>query len=517
MTNDDREIRRFIHDRFVELFLSHSNRAQAALLATKVLAASIWFRRTGEGLAWAWLAISVLVIAWRWLGTRQFVMRGGRGQTSLRIATVLAINGVLMAVPLWAFPAMTEGERAMLAMVIVATGTASAVTTSGHLHVYLAFTLPMFLALAAAFFWEGMQLDRLGNWGVATMVVLYQAFLIGFGRQSNQLFEESCRYRYGEQEHNRTLKQALEQADESNRAKTRFLAAASHDLRQPIHSMTVLVAALKLRETDSGCQEIVHLLDTVNQAMSRQLDSLLDISKLDAGAVAPVLLPLRLDHLLEGLQMTWAPVARERRVLLHVDAELGLGTVSDEALLSRVLNNLVDNAMKFTPTGGEVSISLIRSAEAVSIKVRDSGVGIPAHEREKVFQEFYQLSNPERDRTKGLGLGLSIVRRLCTLLDISLTLDSTEGLGTTVTLTMPHAAALPVGGANPAAARRAPTGCVVLVIDDEQVVRMSMRLLLLQVGCEVLLAESREQAVAHAAQGRIDVVLSDFRLRDGDS
>jgi len=243
------------------------------------------------------------------------------------------------------------------------------------------------------------------------------------------VFEESCRFRYGEQESNRELTRALERLNEASRAKTQFLAAASHDLRQPFHSLNVLVAALQLRPLDERSREIAGLLDAVNQSMSKQLDGLLDISRLDAGTVQPTLAPLRLDDFVAAHHATLTPLARDRGQRLVLDAAAGITVVSDGALLMRVLSNLTDNALKFTPAGGIVTLSLRRDGDAAVLSVADSGIGIASAEHERVFREFYQVSNVERDRSKGLGLGLSIVQRLCALLGVTLQLDSQPGRG----------------------------------------------------------------------------------------
>ncbi|KQW02827.1 hybrid sensor histidine kinase/response regulator [Rhizobacter sp. Root1221] len=303
---------------------------------------------------------------------------------------------------------------------------------------------------------------------------------------------------------------------EADRAKTQFLAAASHDLRQPLHSMNVLVAALSLRDLDERSREIVGLLETVTQTLSKQLDGLLDISKLDAGTVQPEFAVHRIDELLASLHATLAPVARELGIRLELDLAAEASALTDGALLTRAFSNLADNALKFTARGNTVRFSVGRDGQHVVAAVSDTGRGIPLDEQTRVFQEFYQGDNQERDRSKGLGLGLSIVKRLCGLLSAELSLDSRPGEGTTVTLRLPEVTAQP----RPALrARRftVPKGLSGIIVDDEPLVRESMRLLLTELGCTVHLADCTAQAERIAQVCHVNVVLSDYRLREGEN
>lgn len=517
---DELQVRAYVRDRFVDMFLSQNRRAQGGLLISALLVAWIWFARTQATAALLWTAAALLVTALRFAFTESWV-RASRHTAGLsptgRIVAVLGVNGVLMALPLLAFGHLTELERAGVSIILMATATASVATTSGYRFVFLAFAAPMLVALALAWALTAPIGGHVAAArGLALLIGLYLLFLASVGRQAQQVFEESSRYRHAEQGRNRQLQQALATADEASRAKTQFLAAASHDLRQPIHGMNVLVAALSLHELTPRAREIVVLLESVNQVLSRQLDGLLDISKLDAGIVRPDPAPQRLDRLLTTLHGTLAPVARERGIELRLHIEDSATAQTDGPLLVRVLSNLCDNAIKFTRRGGRITLGLRREGSQAVLSVADTGIGIARNEQARVFAEFYQVGNVERDRTRGLGLGLAIVRRLCTLLDVQLTLSSELGTGTTVRLCLP---ALPVQAepTPPAPAPMLPAGLSVLVIDDEPMVRESMRLLLSAMDCSVHLADSTEHARAIATAHTLDAVLSDFRLREGDS
>ena len=280
--------------------------------------------------------------------------------------------------------------------------------------------------------------------------------------------------------------------------------------------MNVLVAALSLRPLDGPTKEIVALLGSVNQTLSKQLDTLLDVSKLDAGIIRAEFAAHRLDTLVAAHHAAISPLAVQRgvRVDLHTEPELWVRT--DAALLTRALSNLSDNALKYTPAGGSVRLVAQAQGDEVLLQVADTGIGIAADEQERVFREFYQVDNVERDRSKGLGLGLSIVRRLCRLLDVALVMDSAPGRGTTVTLRLQRAAAA-LEAAPSADTRLRPPGLRVLVVDDESMVRDSMRLLLQELHCTVHLADGVAEACRIAAAEPLDLVLSDLRLRGGDS
>ena len=394
----------------------------------------------------------------RFVFTERFVRAAAPSRQAARIAGVLALNGVMMAIPLVAFEHFNAVERAAVSIVLLATATASAATTAGYRDVFLAFALPMLVPLAIVWVVAGSDAaERTGSWGLGLLILAFLGFLVSIGRQVNKVFEDASRYRHGEQQLTRELQAALEQADELNRAKTRFLAAASHDLRQPIHGITVLVAALGLRALDPRSREIVGHLDTVNQLLSTQLDSLLDISRLDAGIVRPEPGLHALDGIVRPQAEALAPVAAAKGIRLALGRLDRVVVRTDPALLGRVLGNLADNALKFTPAGGRIEFSVVRDGDRARVTVADTGIGIPAAEHGKVFREFYQVGGAGRDRAKGLGLGLSIVRRLSDLLGASLSLESREGAGTVVTVSLP---ALPrrrraVAGARHGPERRA--------------------------------------------------------------
>lgn len=508
-------VSKLVEEQFIDTYLRNNGKAQIGLFLSAVVAALIWNARVPGPWPMVWLAVFALVTGWRYLNTTAFVMSAQEGDRFRRIEITMLVNGAMMAVPLSAFAAYTELERMAISIILMATATASTTTTSGYRSVFLAFALPMLGPLALAWaLTPHPDANWLSTWGISALILFYLGFLVNVARQVAAVFVQSCQYRLGEQQTNLQLKAALDVADESNRAKTHFLAAASHDLRQPIHSINVLVATLSLRPLDAETKDIVRLLDSVNQTMSRQLDALLDLSKLDAGIVVPNMTSRRLDILVQEHAKTLGPAANAKGVTVALDDAPAITVLSDEMLLRRVLSNLTDNALKFTPAGGTVRLRVWQEDDRAHVFVADSGIGIPLTDQARVFQEFFQVDNAERDRSKGMGLGLSIVQRLCKLMGIQIQLVSAPGVGTTVTLSM-QAISAPPAPVRPTPASDAPPvtpGLMVLVLDDQAMVRQSMTVLLRQLGCMVFSAETVEQAMAIARQNAIQVLFADQRL-----
>jgi len=358
---------------------------------------------------------------------------------------------------------------------------------------------------------------------MAVLIVLFAMIQVFFVRDNERVVRESFAIRY----ENERLLAALERerqevlfardrAEEANRAKSQFLAAASHDLRQPLHALSLFSATLSLRAADGTTGEIAGHINKALASLSTLVDSLLDISKLDAGAVRPELQRVNVKALIERIGADYRPVAHEKGLAFRI-APVKAEVETDPVLLERVLRNLVDNAFKYTAVGS-VSLEAELREGSVRIAVRDTGAGIPKSERERIFEEFYQVGNPERDRGKGLGLGLAIVRRLARLLDLEVQMESHLARGSTFAVTLACAAEQITK--QPALSRQeaddagALAGVMVLVIDDEPSVRVGMRTLLESWGCRVAacggFVEAQRLLDDYALD--VDVIVADFRL-----
>ena len=312
------------------------------------------------------------------------------------------------------------------------------------------------------------------------------------------------------------LGRLYQQLEAANLAKSRFLAAASHDLRQPLHALNLFVAQLR-RETDQAERaRLVERVDASVAAMNELFNALLDISKLDAGVVTPSISEFPVDHLLKRIEMTFAAAAREKGLRLRVVSS-GAFIRSDFILLERILLNLVSNAIRYTAVGG-VAVGCRRRGDALRIEVWDSGIGIPEDQRGSIFREFHQLPTAERERGGGLGLGLAIVDRLGRLLDHPIELTSRPGSGSRFAVVVAMASSRQLPDQPPEAAATDRTlGKLVLVIDDDALVLDSMRGVLKSWGCGVVTANSGAAALACLAdlEGPPDLIISDYRLADG--
>jgi CheY-like chemotaxis protein len=311
---------------------------------------------------------------------------------------------------------------------------------------------------------------------------------------------------------------ARSDAEIANRSKTQFFAAASHDLRQPLHAMGLFAAALSDRVHDPEVQQVVHSINASVDALEGLFNELLDISKIDAGVIKPALSHFALAPLLERLRMDFEPEAFERRLVLRV-VPTRLFVHSDPVLLERILRNLIANALRYTWQGGVVVGARRRGREA-SIEVWDTGVGIEPEERQRVFEEFYQIGNPERNSRKGLGLGLSIVKRLTTLLDAPLAMSSVRGRGSVFRVRVPLGRQPEAGPAAARASRVAPGGLtdrVIVVVEDEPAVLQGMEVLLKGWGATVVACSAVPELLERIAalEDAPDLIIADYRLREG--
>ncbi len=502
-------------DELLALFARQGRRVPIPVFLCALLLAAVASSQLGGWLPWAWVAAVAGVLAVRWKVLRALPSAHYSARHKLRIAAALSgINGLVHATSIGFAMHLDAPGRAILTIVLLGLCAGAVATTGGYRPAFLAFSGTTLLPLSAM--WAAGTGDRMQWMDVFTamLILVYGLVLLGLAREAFQLFERSFEIRQEQVEMNRQLRDALREAEAANRAKTRFLASASHDLRQPMHTLSLFSAALTMRPLDAASQEIARHIDTALQALGAQLDALLDVSKLDAGVVPvrPASFPLR--DFLERHREEYLPLARGKGLALTLECPAEAVCETDEALLGRILRNLLENAIKYT-AAGEIRMRVRREDRSWLVSVQDTGVGIPQAEQQRVFEEFYQLGNPERDRTRGLGLGLSIVRRLARLLDVGISMESTPGVGTTFTLTVPQGRATTPSDASeghaPASDRL--EGIRILVLDDEEAVRLGMRALLQALGCSVDLAGTVAEAIAHCEAASPDLALVDLRLR----
>lgn len=310
------------------------------------------------------------------------------------------------------------------------------------------------------------------------------------------------------------LEAARKTAELSNAAKTRFLAAASHDLRQPIHALGLFFATLKDKIGPQWEPGLIGRIDSAIAAVDSMLASLLDISKLDAGVMRPSLHAVSVRHLFGSLAAEFEVIAAERGNALRFRAP-DIAVRTDPGLIERVLRNLVANALRYTTNGAVLVAARRGPADTVKICVYDTGIGIPEDQLDQIFVEFHQVGNPERDRSQGLGLGLAIVRRIADLLRHPLTVKSKPGRGSCFSIVLPRFIGQVVEMPEPVVSAASLAGRHVLVLDDDQAVREGMKELLANWGCSVRAVGAPEDALRAVQEDGIpDLLVVDYRLRD---
>ena len=314
----------------------------------------------------------------------------------------------------------------------------------------------------------------------------------------------------------RKVEERTHQLELANLAKSRFLANASHDLRQPLHALGLFIAQLRGHMKSAEGGRLVDRIDAAVMAMNELFNALLDISKLDAGVLATNIIEFPITQVLKRIESTFAEAAREKGLSFQLVSS-SAWVRSDPILLERIVLNLASNAVRYTASGGIV-LGCRRRGDTVHIEVWDSGPGIPEDQRRNIFDEFYRLAG---DNTHGgLGLGLAIVDRMCNLLGHPIHLVSTVGKGSRFSVAVPGAAAR-AQFAEPQPAQvaiDAPRGKLVIVVDDDALVLDSMSGLLRNWGCRVVAAATPDEALADLDPEELpDLIICDYRLANGQS
>lgn len=399
---------------------------------------------------------------------------------------------------------------------------AAAISAVSYLPVYYAFFIPSTMPGIAMFLLQSDKLRFLT--GVAYLC--FMLMVTRFAHVLHQSFMTSTRLRFentGLVEALRTEKAA---AEEANLAKSRFLAAASHDLRQPMHALSMFIDSYPTAKLPAHESGIIANMRKSADAMESLFDSLLDISRLDAGIVEPQPQHFEIGPFAARLYREFAPQAEARGLPLRLHTCDAIVS-ADPVLLNRIVSNLLSNALRYSVRDGAragVLLALRPREGRLAIEVWDTGIGIAEDARTAIFHEFYQVGNPERDRRKGLGLGLAIVDRLVRLMGLTLAVKSKPGVGSMFRVLVPLGEGKQAGTqpAEDAVIDTQPPGLLplfVIVIDDERDVRDATSTLLTSWGCRVLTAGAAEELDAlPPEETRVpDVIIADLRLRGSET
>lgn len=383
---------------------------------------------------------------------------------------------------------------------------AGILSNSVYMPAFFAYSLPpTLMVLVSLLLSDDSALSTL-----AIMVCFYYVVLIGFARKANKAFQENVKWDLERDTLVNELREQKETAEQAIKAKSNFFASASHDLRQPLHALGLFHDALRYRIQEPENLEILDKITHSTQALNELLHGMLDISKLDASVVENSPRDINLFESLSLVNQEFYARAKEKKLDLAFNISSDLNAFVDVSLFERVVRNLVDNAVKYT-NKGFVYVTATQVDDSIVLRIEDSGIGIPSDQLENVFSEFNQLDNPERDKQKGLGLGLSIVRRLCKLMRIDISLHSVFGKGTSITLTLPVGEK--VEDDEVETDRTLTRGnSDILVIEDDKAVLEGMQLLLETFGFSVATAVDAESAVSLSKRSIPDLIIADYRL-----
>jgi signal transduction histidine kinase/CheY-like chemotaxis protein len=421
--------------------------------------------------------------------------------------------GVVMFVP------DSPAHQAVLIVALLGVATGSITVIATDVMAFYVFAGAVVTPVLLRTAWQGETYAVLAAIGVVVLVAI-----LGCGHNLSKELARSLAVYYqnlGLIEELKAQKaiaeRARHEAETANRAKTQFFASASHDLRQPLHAMGLFAAALSEKTHDP---EVRHVVDSINSsvhALEALFSELLDIAKIDSGAMQPVLAPFALAEMFGRLQSDFEAEAAAKGLKLAVEGGAHVVT-SDALLLERIIRNLLSNAIRYTAEGA-VRLTAVSTGDRIQIEVADTGIGIREEDRQRIFEEFIQLGNPARTSVKGMGLGLSIVQRLCGLLGYELAVDSVYGGGSTFGFVVPGGLAPKVPREEHARAKDHAdlSGRLVVAIDDEAAIVEGMRVLLAGWGAEVISSLTGDDVIeaVHAAGRMPDIIIADYRLGSG--
>jgi len=381
---------------------------------------------------------------------------------------------------------------------------------------YLAFALPTILLFITKLVFIGGS-----NYTIfAGLITLHFVFITSLARKTHAAANHVSELTYQNNQLYDSVVAQKEVAENAVLAKDQFLAAASHDLRQPLHAQGLFITALEYSNLPSKAQKLLEKVKLSSDALNALLNGLLDISRLDSNTLENEPQELELKPILHQIHQQYFDCAAEKETELLMDCQNDIYVYCDENLLIRLIRNLVDNAVKFTKNGKITIRATIEEKQAL-LSIIDTGKGIPEDQQENIFNEFTQLNNPERDRQKGLGLGLAIVKRISDLMSIGLNMQSRVAKGTTFTLAIAlsenQQPELNAKQNNNKTEDDFLKSQVVVVIDDEADIRTGMKLIIERWHANVVVACDAEKAIAKLDHQGLQphFIVSDFRLRKG--
>lgn len=513
------EIEQAIHNERVKTLYLHSNTSLLGLLVLSIAIFYYFWGKVEQELIITWftaLLISLtgrIVLSWRFNKISNTNFSATKWNWSFTAGSVLSATILGSSAPL--FIDFTAPNSAIfLTLVMSGTVAGAMAALSSFLPAFYLFSLVCLAPLAYQFYDQGGEL-----YIFSIFITLFLIMYSSYARNMHATLTASIRQRF---ENIRLLKKVSEQtriAEQASIDKSRFLAATSHDLRQPLHSLGLFLHVLKERLSTPEQTQLMKQAEKSQRVLSQQLNSIIDITRLDAGELhvnkTPFQLKKFIDDVVNELSLSAQQVNCEIRTQVTND-----WTSTDKVLLARIVRNLISNVIQHCP-GSTLLIESHRHNNNIELLFIDNGPGLAEADQEVIFSEFYQLNNPERDRNKGMGLGLSIVKRLTKLLNINLKLTSKKGEGSTLSLTLPlHISALSTVNndtQNETGNELNVAGLFIVVVDDESENLEAMREVLMSWGCELILANTEDGLMKEFRSSEYpvpDMLLIDYRLRE---
>ncbi len=504
----------------VETLYKHATKVYISTFTNVALAVLVlWFSAVPKQSLLIWAGLFYLFTMYRVYQSSRFKNDEHRDQRIdywQKVFTTSAIVGGLFWGTMGYLFYVPDGSVNQAFIVILVLGLAAG--GMAFMAVHLPTFYGFFACLLIPLIVRMLEAGDLPHYVMAGMIIIYALVFLAFSKQVNHILLEGMLLRVDNMELVKKLTQEKEAAEQANIAKSKFLAAASHDLRQPLHALTLLAGALAERIHYQEVKDIVDKIRAAVSALENLFNALLDISKLDSGVLQPCIEEFQLKPLFERIENDHRPEAEKKNISFDVEDCGNVIVKSDSILLERILRNFVSNAIRYTSIGS-VTLRCEKHNGDLAIVVTDTGLGIPEEMQNAIFHEYVQLDNPERNRNKGLGLGLAIVHRIASLLGHEIRLQSVEGHGSQFSVIVPYRIGIKTPAPGPALQEFSKDlhHLSVLVIDDEVTILDALKVLLEGWGCQVYLAETVKEARQHLADNNLvpDAVISDYRLRDG--
>ncbi|WP_101759131.1 hybrid sensor histidine kinase/response regulator [Oceanicoccus sp. KOV_DT_Chl] len=493
-----------------------------AIVITSVLSWTIWSTENSYHLT-LWLLANFTSIGLRFFSYLSFKNRKAAENQPLngwaRLAFIqLLAYGILWGLMPILFTDINSNQSINLLAVYFFTTAGMIGLTVSHSSfkpMWFAYVIPAAGSMIALLFFSSYPGTNL----MALYLILFVFFLFFMMQRNHKSFREIILLKLEYADLMLSLQREKEKSDIANISKSTFLAAASHDLRQPVHAMNLFIEMLQNKSLPDDASLLIDRIATSAASLQSLFNSLLDISSLDAGTVDVNIKNVNIANYIKDLVALHTPEIEEIGLQIEVDVD-NVCVLTDPVLLTRILSNLLSNAINHTGHG-KITVSAKEQGQSVVVSVKDTGKGIAAENIANIFDEFKQLHNPERDRNKGLGLGLAICSRLATLLDTKINVTSVPEQGSTFSLT------LNLGDINEqyvATHKTATTNILldqysILIVDDEKDIREAMPMLLDSWGCQNIRAVSDLHETKETIENGFipDLIISDFRLRNNIS